>query len=162
MTPAWAKLMFGGIIALVPVIIFARIMPRMTPKGAKVQKDLLGFQEFIRRARGQELEWMNKKHPDQLLFESYLPHAVAFGLTAQWAEAFKDVLTEPPNWYHTPAGVPFTYLGFGSDLDYMTERVGSAASSPPQRSGSGWSSSSSGFSSGSSGGGFGGGGGGSW
>src|SRR5205085_12513178 len=47
----------GGILGAVIVIAFAKLMPRRTSDGAKAYAKLKGFQEFIRRARGQELDW---------------------------------------------------------------------------------------------------------
>lgn len=152
----------GGILGGLIVLAYSGAMPRRTPAGSKARAMVRGFEEFIRRARGDELEWKSKKHPDAVLFEEYLPHAVAFGLTAEWARAFEGLVMEPPSWYHSPYGFPYSMHGFGSEFDGITQAVSSAASTPPRSSGA--SGGGSGFSSGGgfSGGGFGGGGGGSW
>lgn len=151
----------GGILGGIVATVFSGAMPRRTLNGSKVRQLVKGFEEFIRRARGNELEWMSERHPDELMFEEYLPHAVAFGLTQEWAAAFDGILKEPPIWYHSPGG-HFNAWAFGSDFNSITDSVSSAASTPPRSSGG--SGGSSGFSSGGgfSGGGFGGGGGGSW
>lgn len=150
----------GGVLSLAVVGFFARGMPMRTPKGARAHRDILGFEEFMRRARGQELDWMTKKHPDAALFEKYLPHAVAFGLLHEWCEAFKDVLQEPPSWYHDPYQ-GFRYRQFSRDMERVSSKVDRAVGTPPRSAGA--SGGHSGFSSGGfSGGGFGGGGGGSW
>lgn len=152
----------GGIISFVFVLMFAQGMPKPTSQGAKTLAKVRGFQEFIRRARGNELEWMSQKHPDEALFEAYLPHAVAFGLTREWANAFMGILHAMPSWYVTPYGTGFDANWFAYDLVNVSNSLGTSASTPPRSSGS--SGGSSGFSSGGgfSGGGFGGGGGGSW
>lgn len=154
----------GGIVALIPVIAFGLQMPKRTAAGALAHRRVQGFEEFIRRAKGRELDWAQRREPDALMFEEYLPHAVAFGLVDQWASAFDGIVKEPPRWYVTPYGynAPFYMHSFASDLGSIGNSVGAASVTPPRSSGA--SGGSSGFSSGGgfSGGGFGGGGGGSW
>lgn len=151
----------GGGIGAVLVLIFSRGMPRRTPHGARVRSQAEGFEEFMKRARGDELEHMTQRQPDMALFEEYLPHAVAFGLTAVWVRAFEGILVSLPTWYAAPHGTPFNSYAFTSDLDSINDTVATAASTPPRSSGA--SGGSSGFGGGGfSGGGFGGGGGGSW
>ncbi|MBX7131719.1 MAG: DUF2207 domain-containing protein [Fimbriimonadaceae bacterium] len=151
----------GGIAGAVLVLLFARGMPRRTPMGSQVRARVLGFEEFIRRARGKELEWQDKRQPDMSLFEEYLPHAVAFGLTTQWAQAFDGILHEMPGWYVSPYGSGYNWMYFSHDLTSINSSIASAAATPPRSSGS--SGGGSGFGGGGfSGGGFGGGGGGSW
>jgi len=151
----------GGGIGAILVLLFARGMPKRTLHGAKIHSQADGFEEFMKRARGDELEHMTQRQPDMALFEEYLPHAVAFGLTAVWVRAFEGILVALPTWYAAPHGTPFNSYAFTSDLDSINDTVASAASTPPRSSGA--SGGSSGFGGGGfSGGGFGGGGGGSW
>jgi uncharacterized membrane protein YgcG len=151
----------GGIISGLMVLLFSKIMPRRTSKGAKALKRVQGFEEFIRRAESEELDWRSKLDPNEALFEKYLPYAIAFDLTRQWTGAFAGLLNQPPTWYHHPSGT-FHYSVFSSDVNRVGTALASAAGTPPRSSGG--SGGSSGFSSGGgfSGGGFGGGGGGSW
>ncbi len=175
----WPPLV-GGILGIIPAWLFSRWMPRRTRRGARAYNEILGFQEFIRRARGKDLDWKAQKRPDQALFDRYLPHAVAFGLTRQWSDAFNDALAEPPTWYLAPHGnAPFSWSGFGRSVNDFGYSLGLAAITPFSRGAdspssfssarSGWGShSGGGFSGGGfggggfSGGGSGGGGGGSW
>jgi uncharacterized membrane protein len=146
---------------VVIVALFSKIMPRRTERGANAQRQVAGFEEFIRRARGKEFDWMSKKEPTASLFEEYLPHAIAFGLAAEWAGAFEGILHEMPSWYGAPYGTPFYPGYFGNDMVSISDSLGAAAATPPRSSGA--SGGSSGFGGGGfSGGGFGGGGGGSW
>jgi uncharacterized membrane protein YgcG len=152
--------MVGGGIGIGISGLISLGMPKRTLKGAKAHKQVMGFEEFIRRARGQELDWMAKKKPEMALFEKYLPHAIAFGLAREWADAFKGVLTEAPGWYYTNRP-GFTFTDFGRDVGHVTDDISYSAATPPRSSGA--SGGSSGFGGGGfSGGGFGGGGGGSW
>jgi uncharacterized membrane protein YgcG len=152
----------GSVIGALIVWAFSSGMPRRTKAGSIAQQRVKGFEEFIRRARGNEIEWQVKKHPDMALFEEYLPHAIAFGLAKEWGEAFEGILHEAPSWYASPYGTPFRPIYFASDIVSIGDSVGAAATTPPRSSGS--SGGNSGFSSGGgfSGGGMGGGGGGSW
>jgi uncharacterized membrane protein YgcG len=152
----------GGLIAAILIVGFGLQMPKRTVIGARALDKVRGFEEFIRRARSDELEWMSKKEPTAALFEEYLPYAVAFGLTAEWAQAFEGIVKEMPSWYDTPGGRGFSARWFATDLMAISNTVASAAVTMPRSSGG--SGGFSGFSSGGgfSGGGFGGGGGSSW
>jgi hypothetical protein len=86
---------------------------------------------------------------------------MVLGVADQWAEAFKDLLTEPPSWYIGPGYGVFSPNVFVNDLGQGMNTMGSTFASQPRSQAGGGGS---GFSSGGgfSGGGFGGGGGGSW
>lgn len=152
----------GGIAGFIVSCIFAWIMPKRTAAGAQAHREVVGFREFIFRARGKEIDWISKKDPTAALFEEYLPHAIAFGLAEEWAQAFEGILHEMPSWYDAPYHNRFMPVYFVHDLTSVTNSVTYAATTPPRSSGA--SGGGSGFSSGGgfSGGGFGGGGGGSW
>lgn len=160
----WVWIM-GGVLSLVPAIGFGLHMPMRTAYGTQVRRETLGFYEMMRH-RENYMKWVVEKQPDGLKYEEYLPYAVAFDLIDQWNDAFKDIVHEPPHWYHNPYGGPFYAHMFAHDLRSMSSDFGSASATPPRSSGA--SGGNSGFSFGGgggggfSGGGFGGGGGGSW
>jgi len=86
-----AALVVSGLI----VALFAPIMPRKTRKGALALREVLGLEEYIRRAEVERLEFAAaEKH-----FEALLPYAMAFGLTEVWTKAFEGLLSRPPDWY---------------------------------------------------------------
>jgi len=137
------------------VLLSAGHMPRKTKRGALLNEELLGFREFIERAEEDRIRRMAKEDPT--LFDRVLPYALVFGLEDKWAEAFRDMYTEPPDWYYSPYYAnAFSPNLFVNDLGRSLSVMNSTLASTPKRSGS------SGFSGGGSGGGFGGGGGGSW
>ena len=147
-----AALAASGLIAL----LFAPIMPRKTGKGIRVLRDILGLEEYIRRAEVERVEFAAaEKH-----FEELLPYAMAFGLTEVWTRAFEGLLTRPPNWYdgRFPTFAPY-YLGWRLSAFHYAART--AATTAP-RSSRGWSGGSGFGGGGFSGGGMGGGGGGTW
>lgn len=160
--PSFLPSIVGGVISIIVVALFSKSMPQRTRLGARAHDQLRGFEDFIRRAQGQELEHMVKNRPAEAIFEEYLPHAIAFGLALEWSKAFEGILHAMPDWYMVPYGTHYHYGYFGNDLVSMSDSLASASSTPPRSEGA--SGGGSGFSSGGgfSGGGFGGGGGSSW
>jgi len=155
--PHWGmKLSF--VMSGILILAFSRFMPKKTKKGSLAKESVLGFREFIERAEKDRLERLAKDDPT--LFDRVLPYALVFGLGDRWAEAFQDMYTKPPSWYHSPRyGNSFSPRIFVDDLGRSLSVMNSTLASTPSRSGG---AGGSGFSGGSSGGGFGGGGGGSW
>ena len=151
--PLGISLGISGII----ILLFAGHMPRKTKKGALLNEELLGFREFIERAEEERIRRLAAEDPT--LFDRVLPFALVFGLEDKWADAFREMYTEPPSWYSSPhyAG-SFSPDVFVNDLGRSLNVMNSSMASTPKRSGSSGFSSGGGF----SGGGGGGGGGGSW
>src|SRR5690606_37410371 len=90
------------------------------------------------------------------IFYDYLPYAVVFGLTDEWAKAFEGLDDLPPaDWYSGSSGRLGALVLADNLTRFSQESAGAIAATPA-------SSGSSGFSGGFSGGGGGGGGGGSW
>ncbi|MFZ4506478.1 MAG: DUF2207 domain-containing protein [Fimbriimonas sp.] len=152
----------GGVIGLLILLPFAKLMPRRTSLGAKTFDLARGFEDFIRRAKGQEIEHFAKNRPIGDIFEEYLPHAIALGLAKEWSMAFEGLLHEMPSWYDVPYGTPYSYMYFSNDLVSMSDTLSQAASTPPRSDGASGGGSGFSDSGGFSGGGFGGGGGDSW
>jgi len=153
------KSAFAGILMGLPVLAFSWAMPAKTKAGASVYMDILGFQEFMRRAEKDQLQRMKDKD----LFSKFLPYAIALDVVDNWAKAFEGVFQEPPQWYTSQTGFRmFSPYQFSRSINSATSSLSSAMFSAPRGSGIS-SSGGGGFSGGgSSGGGFGGGGGGSW
>lgn len=141
----------GGI-----VVLFSGAMPRRTRKGRRAYEEILGFREFLTRVDADRLERSGGRSAGR--FEQVLPYAVVLGVADQWADAFADVYTEPPSWYHGTGRGHFAPREFVSDLGHGLSTVGQTLQSKPSGSGSSGLGGGGGF----SGGGFGGGGGGSW
>lgn len=148
--PGWGSVLFDPLAPMAALalglLLFAWQMPQRTLRGARVQGELLGFREFVKRADEPRLRMLLQQ--DSAYFERTLPYAAVFGLVAEWARRFEG-LAALPVWYE---GGGFDHLG--RDLNRLSSS--GVASSPPSKSGGG--SGGGGF----SGGGGGGGGGGSW
>jgi hypothetical protein len=141
------------IAAGVALAIGAKWMPRRTAVGHGLYRRVLGFEDFIENSEKHRAQWAERKH----LFTEYLPYAIAFGATKQWARTLESLGAPPPQaggWYVGAA--PYGWSGFGDRMTRFSSSASTVLSSTPGGSGS------SGFSGGSSGGGGGGGGGGSW
>jgi uncharacterized membrane protein len=152
---AGVKSFVVGILTGIPVLAFAKFMPAKTRTGASAYMDILGFEEFMKRAEKDRLERMS----DPNLFSKFLPYAIALDVADNWAKAFEEIYQDPPDWYVSPVGFrTFNPYAFTHSLNSVTSNLGSAMFSAPRSSGGGGGFSGGGF----SGGGFGGGGGGSW
>ena len=136
----------------------AGAMPAKTATGSKYLRQCLGFKRYVELAEKERIKVLADKDPT--IFGRLLPYAMVLGVADQWANAFKDLITEPPDWYVGHGyGNSFVPYMFVNDLGSGMNSMGQTFSSQPQSTaGSGGS----GFSGGGGGGGFGGGGGGSW
>ena len=145
-------------VSAVIVFGFSRFMPAKTGRGIEALRQVLGLQEYIRRAEVDRIEFAAKeKH-----FEELLPYAMALGLTELWTGKFEGLIREPPGWYEGrfPTFAPYW---FGTRLLALQTRAYTAATAAPRSAQRGGWSGGSGFGGrGFSGGGMGGGGGRSW
>jgi uncharacterized membrane protein len=150
-------LIAASVVAIIIVLLFARIMTAKSRKGVDTKVEILGFQEFVNRVDADRLKRMP---PDT--FEKYLPFAMALGIENRWAKAFQGINVNPPTWYVGPT--PYMYFNpmmFAGSMHSMAMSAHDTFVSAPRASssGSGWSGGGGG---GFSGGGFGGGGGGAF
>lgn len=137
------------------VALFSPIMPKKTGQGIKALREVLGLEEYIRRAEVGRIELAAAERH----FEELLPYAMAFGLVEAWTQAFRGLVRKPPDWYQGrfPTFAPHR---FGWRLAYLHRLARDSALAKPRSAKGGWGGGS-GFG-GFSGGGMGGGGGGSW
>jgi len=145
-------LIVASLLSGLSVAFFGWFMPARTPLGARTLERVLGFEEFIRRVESDRFKRMITG-PEQ--FEKLLPFAMALSVEKKWAEAFKDIYKESPDWYSGSHPGGFHIGSFVSNLSHMSTQTGATmASSPRSSGGSGFGGGGGGF----SGGGFGGGG----
>ncbi len=145
------------------VAVSARAMPAKTAAGSRAFRECLGFQRFVRLAEKDRIQVLAKDDPT--IFGRLLPYAVVLGVADQWAEAFRDLIHEPPDWY-VPygSGAPYIFSSnvFVHDLGSGMNTMGRTFASSPAPSSTGGGGGSGFSGGGGAGGGFGGGGGGSW
>ncbi len=148
-------------------IIAAAIMPAKSGLGTEAKEYLLGLKEYIKLAEADRLKYLQSPEGAKeygnyeqnttkiKLFEKLLPYAIVFGLEKDWANSFKDIYTQPPDWYQGNWSTFNTGMLLGGISSFA--EAGSVSFAAPSSSGS------SGFGGGGfSGGGGGGGGGGGW
>jgi uncharacterized membrane protein YgcG len=145
---------------------FVQAMPSRTAKGSALTRESLGFGRFVKKAEKERIRVLASEDPT--IFGRILPYAMVLGAADQWAQAFKELSIEPPDWYVTSGNYPsYTSTIFlndlGSSLRAMeqTFSTGPASTASTGDTSSAWSGGSA-FDGGGSGGGFGGGGGSSW
>jgi uncharacterized membrane protein YgcG len=164
LTPVGIGILLSSLI----VFIASRTMPARTPKGVETREHLLGLKEYIGLAEKERIQMLQSpegarqfgdptKHGGKVkLFESLLPYAILFGQEKKWAEQFKDLYTQPPEWYS--GNTSAFHAGYLVSSMNNFSAATNATFSPPASSGSSGYSGGGGF----SGGGGGGGGGGGW
>ena len=149
------------VLMVIALIFFAIIMRRPTGIGRRLLDELGGFKEYMEITEKDEMNLRNPPDKTPLLFEKYLPFALAMGVEQQWAERFTKVFANlrGPNdtGYH-----PVWYNGSWNSLDLssntanLSSGLGSAISSSVTPPGSSSGSSGGRFSGGGGGGGVGG------
>jgi uncharacterized membrane protein YgcG len=154
MYTSWGLVPIPIVLGGVLLMALSGRMPHRTPTGTGALIRTLGFKRFIDESERDRARFAEQQH----LFTEYLPYAVVFGATEQWATAFAGLDGELPDqssWY--VSNHPFTFMAFSHSMEgFSTTTAGTIASTPS-------SSGTSGFGGGGfSGGGGGGGGGGSW
>jgi uncharacterized membrane protein len=157
----------GGAVALIISVIFMRIMPARTQKGADAQGRIEGLKLYLQTAEADRIKMLqgpnaayaaNHNEPTRSvdLFEKLLPYAMVLGVEKEWAKQFEGLYTQPPDWYAGNYTAFSTGYLVGSLNSGFAGAVNSSFAAPS-------GSSSSGFGGGGfSGGGGGGGGGGGW
>ena len=139
------------ILGALALLMLHNRMPARTANGTAAYRRVRGFRRFIVDAETNRARFAE----DAGLFYEYLPYAIVFGATKQWAKKFEGLALSPPDWY--VSSTPFNAFVFASAMGSFSDRGVSVMTSTPGSSGG------SGFGGGGfSGGGGGGGGGGSW
>jgi uncharacterized membrane protein len=141
------------------ILLFGRQMTAKSLLGQRTKVQILGFQEFMNRVDADRLKRMP---PDT--FEKFLPYAMCLGVEHRWAQAFKDIVHDPPSWYYSPTGYgPYGWnpIFFTNSMHSMSADMHGVMVSAPRSSSAG-SGFGGGGGGGFSGGGFGGGGGGAF
>lgn len=134
----WIGVAIFIIESLTIILIF--YSPKRTEEGTRVLEHILGFEEYIKTAEKNRLQFQEK---EQIFFE-ILPYAIALGHATIWAKAFEGLIEKNPEWYNSNGGEVFLPVNFINSFN-STMSSGVASSEG-----------------GSVGGGSGGGGGGSW
>jgi uncharacterized membrane protein YgcG len=164
-TALMVALSVGTALALVviPVLVLvlsahflARLTTKRTPYGDRIMGKVLGFRRFLLTAEKNRIETLLEENP--AYFYDILPYAIVLRVTAKWAEKFKDLAIQPPEWYRGYAGTRFNTLMFANTMNRSLIHASTRMATNPQSGSGGRGFGGGGF----SGGGGGGGGGRSW
>ncbi|MBD3281983.1 DUF2207 domain-containing protein [Candidatus Uhrbacteria bacterium] len=149
----------AGVVTFIIIAVFGWFMPRRTKQGTSIVAEVKGFKWFLSVTEEERLKFHNAPSRTPKQFMDFLPAAIALGVEKAWAEQFKDLHIEPPEWAEGNVA-SWTPILLANSIADMNTASAANVYSAPSTAGSGGS----GFSSGGgfSGGGFGGGGGGSW
>lgn len=150
----------GLVTTAIIVASFSPAMPARTRKGSELTRQSLGFARFVKKAEKERIRVLAQEDPT--VFGRLLPYAMVLGAADQWANAFKDLGLQQPDWY--VSADPYSNYStsiFVNDLGNGLRTIESSLVAAAATTGSAWSGDSA-FDGGSSGGGFGGGGGSSW
>ncbi|ATE64792.1 DUF2207 domain-containing protein [Rhizorhabdus dicambivorans] len=160
---AWSPLL--PLLALPFAITAFRWIAAPTIEGRRMMDRIDGFKHYLGITEEDRLDALHPPEKTPVLFERYLPYAIALDVENRWADKFAGVLAAAVA-AGTAAHTASWYSGDGNwwdDPGGFTKSVGSSLASTVASASSSPSSSSGGSSGGgSSGGGGGGGGGGGW
>lgn len=147
----WALVPIPFVFGSIALLILHGRTPARTAAGSAVLRQVRGFERFIGSAEQYRAQFAERAG----VFYDYLPYAIVFGLTDQWAKAFEGLADMPQaDWY---TGRSLALVALADNMDRFSRETSGVIASTPASSGS------SGFGGGGfSGGGGGGGGGGSW
>ena len=151
--PMYLLMFIIGIICIIVLTIFIKIMPKRTKFGNKILGRIRGFRRFLETAEKPQLESLVAQNPEY--FYNILPYTYALGVSDTWIKQFETIAIQAPNWYNSRNG--FNINTFGTFMTNTMTTASSVMSSSPSSSSGGGS-----HGGGSSGGGSGGGGGSSW
>eukprot|EP01080_Neovahlkampfia_damariscottae_P005785 gene5785-9606_t len=133
-------LSFVGLILLM-VMCYYRSFSIRTVSGSIEAKKWSSFKNYLKDVSN------GKKNIDKSIYESYLPFAIAFGITgftARWNEMFYDPQMEistAPHWYYYTGSRDYTDSNFRDRFDIMCETSHKTfTSAPPSKSSSSSSS----------------------
>jgi uncharacterized membrane protein YgcG len=83
-------------VLLLPLVIWSyRFTQGYTKEGDQVMDHIAGFKQYLTSAEGPRLPEPASVEKKLLVYESYLPYAVALGVGQKWADAFRDLAATP-------------------------------------------------------------------
>ena len=78
-----------GIISIIVLTMFIKIMPKRTKYGNELYGKIKGFRRFLENAEKQQLEALVEKNPQY--FYDILPYTYALGVSKKWMEQFETI-----------------------------------------------------------------------
>jgi hypothetical protein len=82
-------------------------MPAKTEKGLRILERIQGFRMYMYTAERFRVQDLTPE-----TFEKYLSYAICFKIENKWAERFKDIYKEAPEWFQTDNMNTFSTIYF--------------------------------------------------
>ena len=139
---------FAVILLLVFLIainfLFYFLLRAPTRAGRDVMDEIEGFKKFLSTTEKNRLKTLESIDRQLLLYEKYLPYALALDVGQEWSEKFSDALAQAahdpnehyqPSWYHGRSWNTRNPVGFANNLgstlssDRKSTRLNSSHSS---------------------------------
>lgn len=125
----WAHvpLVVGGVLAIAVLTQWGGSRTPRTAEGTAARIQAMGFREYLATAEAEQLRFEELR----TIVARYLPYAVAFGLTAHWAQLFAALAQEAHTWEGPDWDVDLDWYesSDGTTLgDAFTEGLGSGIS----------------------------------
>lgn len=152
-TPFYIVTYIIGLISIIILAVFNKIMIKRTEYGVEILGKIKGFKKFLETAEKKKLEELVEDNPSY--FFDILPYTYVLRVSNKWIKKFEEISYQAPDWYDSSGS--FDMSDFGSFMNDTMSSANDSMSSSPSSSSDGGSSGG-----GSSDGGSGGGGGGSW
>ncbi len=86
-----------GIVCIIVLVFFIKIMRKRTPYGNKMYGKIKGFKRFLETAEKEQLEDLVEQNPEY--FYNILPYTYALGVSKKWMKQFETIALKGPGWY---------------------------------------------------------------
>jgi len=128
-------------------VLFYHLMKVPTIKGRLVMDQIEGLKLFLSVAEKDQLKVLTPPEKTPVVFEKFLPYAMALDVEQEWCEQFDEALSQVcmengyiPTWYRGSHVAARGVVGLASSLSTMSSSISSSSSPPGSSSGSGGSS----------------------
>ena len=107
-----------GVLCIILLIIFIRIMPKRTAYGNKMLAKINGLKKYLETIKKEEITSKLKDNPDY--FYDMLPYAFALGISNVWIKKFERTKLDKPKWTSIK---PFHYTGFTTFITHSVHTM---------------------------------------
>lgn len=88
-----------GLICIVFLILFIKIMPKRTAYGTEMLEKITGFKNFIYNSDRNKLKEIVNNNPKY--FSNTLAYSYTLGEASRWIKKFETIINEVPDWYES-------------------------------------------------------------
>lgn len=85
-----------GILCIILLIIFIKIMPKRTIYGNKMLGKITGFKNYLENIQPSEIKLKLKDNPN--FFYDMLPYTIVLGISNMWIKKFENIKISKPEW----------------------------------------------------------------